>query len=107
MNKFYKKLLAAITTFLTIFALSSGVVNAGNSTQVNQSNSVTIVKAASHRTAKRSNRKTYTVYIATMHGKKYHSSRNCRTLKRSRGHIKKISLSRAKKLGYTPCKVCY
>ncbi|WP_277130837.1 hypothetical protein [Lactobacillus sp. ESL0703] len=107
MKKFYQKLLTALTTILTICALGSGAISSANSTHIAQSNRTTIVKAANHRATARSNRQTYTVYIATKSGKKYHTSRSCPTLRRSKGHIKKISLSRAKRLGYTPCKVCH
>ena len=47
------------------------------------------------------------VWIATDHGKKYHASKNCWTLKKSK-HLKKLKLSEAKKKGYkSPCRVCY
>lgn len=47
---------------------------------------------------------TYVYY--TPKGKKYHSSKNCRTLKRSRT-IKKTTLQKAKKMKLTACKVCH
>lgn len=47
------------------------------------------------------------VWIATDHGKKYHSRKTCWTLKNSK-HLKHLKLSEAKKKGYKqPCKVCY
>lgn len=47
------------------------------------------------------------VWIATDHGKKYHATKKCWTLKNSK-HLKKLKLSEAKKKGYkSPCKVCY
>lgn len=48
--------------------------------------------------------KTSYVYI-TKSGKKYHSTKNCRSLKRSK-KITKIKLSTAKSRGYKPCKIC-
>ena len=44
-----------------------------------------------------------TVYV-TPKGKKYHSTRNCRTLSRSKNIIP-IDISEVG--GRTPCKVCY
>lgn len=46
------------------------------------------------------------VYWATKYGKKYHSSRSCWTLSRSKS-VKKITVKKAKSLGLTKCKVCY
>ncbi len=51
---------------------------------------------------KKSVKKEATVYI-TNTGKKYYRG-NCRTLKKSKTAIK---LSKAKSMGYTPCKVCH
>ncbi len=50
--------------------------------------------------------KTKKVYVATKSGKKYHVRKTCRTLRRSKS-IKKMKLSKAKKLGYKKCKVCH
>lgn len=39
-------------------------------------------------------------------GEKYHSTKNCRTLSRSK-NIKKTTLKKAKKSGLEACKVCH
>ena len=46
-----------------------------------------------------------TVYCVPK-GRVYHSTRNCRTLRRSK-NIKKISIKVAKAKGLRACKVCY
>ncbi len=50
-------------------------------------------------------KKSSTVYI-TPTGKKYHSTKKCPTLSRSK-KIEAISLKNAKAKGYKPCKVCH
>ena len=45
------------------------------------------------------------VYYAD-HSEKYHSSKDCRTLKKSK-HIYKVTEKKAKNLGLEPCKVCH
>lgn len=50
------------------------------------------------------------VYISTgEYAKSYHSNDNCYTIKRCKeeGHLKRITLEEAKKMGRKPCKVCY
>lgn len=50
-----------------------------------------------------------TVYISTGSAAyAYHARRTCRTLKRcnEEGHVKAVSLEKARKMGRTPCKVC-
>ncbi|MGN0489434.1 MAG: hypothetical protein ACI4HO_09255 [Ruminococcus sp.] len=54
--------------------------------------------------AKKKAKKTTYVYV-TKTGKKYHCSKRCRTLSRSKT-IYKITKTSAKKK-YKPCKVCY
>ena len=46
------------------------------------------------------------VIIAPTSGKKYHKKKTCRGLRKAR-YTKKISKSKAKKLGYKKCKICY
>lgn len=48
--------------------------------------------------------KTY-VYYAT-YSKRFHSSKHCRTLARSK-NIYKVTKKKAKSIGLTKCKVCY
>jgi hypothetical protein len=45
------------------------------------------------------------VYYAT-HSKKYHRTKHCRTLARSK-HIYKCSKKKAKRMGLKKCKVCW
>lgn len=48
------------------------------------------------------------VYICTgPQSKKYHKTDKCRGLNKCSGTIKKITLEEAKKIGRTPCKICY
>lgn len=48
------------------------------------------------------------VYICTgPTAKRYHKSANCRGLGRCSGEIIKVSKSKAKSMGKTPCKMCY
>lgn len=49
------------------------------------------------------------VYICTRSGAyAYHVKKTCWTLKRcnEEGHIKTVSLNKAREMGRTPCKVC-
>ena len=54
------------------------------------------------------------VYITGSHtqtgkvyGTKYHKTKKCRSLKRSKKNIVKISVKKAKKKGYKKCKLCW
>ncbi len=47
-------------------------------------------------------RRTRYVYI-TRYGRRYHRTGHCGNSK----HVKRVSLSRARALGYTPCRKCY
>jgi hypothetical protein len=50
-----------------------------------------------------------TVYISTGNSAyAYHVKKTCRTLKRcnEEGHVKAVSLEKAKEMGRRPCKVC-
>ena len=42
-----------------------------------------------------------------VYGVKYHKRKSCRSLKRSKHNIIKISLKSAKKQGYKKCKICW
>ena len=50
--------------------------------------------------------KTKKVYIAPYSGKKYHNHKDCRGLRKARSK-KRITLTKARKLGYKKCKICY
>lgn len=48
------------------------------------------------------------VYICVReNSKRYHCDRDCRGLNRCDHTIRKVTVSKAKSLGRTPCKVCY
>lgn len=42
-----------------------------------------------------------------VYGTKYHKTKKCRSLKRSKKNIIKISVKKAKKKGYKKCKLCW
>ena len=96
-----KRLTALFLTLLLclgLFALPAQASSAAPATPA-------IVSSYTHALLGKSSSKK--VWIATDHGKKYHASKNCWTLKNSK-HLKKLKLSEAKKKGYKqPCKVCY
>ena len=51
-----------------------------------------------------------TVYISTgSSAYAYHSRKSCRALKRcvEEGHVKSVSLEKAKSMGRRACKICY
>ncbi len=49
-----------------------------------------------------------TVYICVSeNSKRYHSNRDCRGLNKCEHTVRKVTVSKAKSLGRTPCKVCY
>lgn len=49
-----------------------------------------------------------TVYICVSeNSKRYHCNRNCRGLNNCEHTIREVTVSKAKSLGRTPCKVCY
>ena len=49
-----------------------------------------------------------TVYICTgSYSKRFHSTPDCKGLNNCKGVIKSISMSSAKNMGRTPCKVCF
>lgn len=49
-----------------------------------------------------------TVYICTgPKSKRFHANSNCRGLKRCSGDVVSISMEKARKQGYSPCKICY
>ena len=49
-----------------------------------------------------------TVYICVSgSSKRYHCDRDCRGLNNCEHTIRKVTVSKAKSMGRTPCKVCY
>lgn len=42
-----------------------------------------------------------------VYGTKYHKTKKCRSLKRNKKNIVKISVKKAKKNGYKKCKLCW
>ena len=49
-----------------------------------------------------------TVYVCTGgSSKRYHKYRSCFGLNNCGGQIKEVSLQEAKRIGRTPCKICY
>lgn len=57
-----------------------------------------------HRTAKPLQQYVYICISKTTH--KYHVDRNCSGLAHCNHPIKKVTFTQARKMGYTPCKIC-
>ena len=93
MNKSKKRL-----SILSIFALAFWAIVSFTAVESNHQG------AAPHNNAATSSS---VVICGGKYATKYHNSSRCRGLRNCKGGLYKVSISDAKKKGFTACKICY